>query len=249
MLPGLEFPNVRHMGIREIWYESGFNRYRGTGWMKEPCQSCPERKRTWAAAAAGLHAFPGPPTPPTRCAANLPITPGHRGGSRPRPASRCRNASRTPWSSGIEGIAAAVGSRVGRRGRFSPPGDAAWGRATVRERSGILPRAPQHLFRRLHSPVLRLLEKRKSRQVGVGELDPWRRPCGKRLAAGTPANPESADAWRDRGERRRAGDVAAQVRMHSFQLAQDAFGPSLAGVSSRRRRASLGVSSLKRGNR
>ncbi|MHB1273723.1 MAG: pyrroloquinoline quinone biosynthesis protein PqqE [Rhodanobacter sp.] len=44
MLPGLAFPSVREMGLREIWYESeGFNRYRGTGWMKEPCRSCPER--------------------------------------------------------------------------------------------------------------------------------------------------------------------------------------------------------------
>jgi len=41
MLPGLAFPNVREMPLREIWYESeGFNRYRGTGWMKEPCSSC-----------------------------------------------------------------------------------------------------------------------------------------------------------------------------------------------------------------
>jgi pyrroloquinoline quinone biosynthesis protein E len=41
MLPGLAFPNVREMGLREIWYDSeGFNRYRGTGWMKEPCASC-----------------------------------------------------------------------------------------------------------------------------------------------------------------------------------------------------------------
>ena len=46
MLPGLAFPNVREHGIREIWYESeGFNRYRGTGWMKEPCSSCPEREK------------------------------------------------------------------------------------------------------------------------------------------------------------------------------------------------------------
>jgi len=46
MLPGLAFPNVRDMGVREIWYESeGFNRYRGTGWMKEPCRSCPEREK------------------------------------------------------------------------------------------------------------------------------------------------------------------------------------------------------------
>ena len=41
MLPGLAFPNVREMGLREIWFDSeGFNRYRGTGWMKEPCSSC-----------------------------------------------------------------------------------------------------------------------------------------------------------------------------------------------------------------
>jgi len=45
MLPGLAFPNVRDMGVREIWYESeGFNRFRGTGWMKEPCRTCPERE-------------------------------------------------------------------------------------------------------------------------------------------------------------------------------------------------------------
>ena len=41
MLPGLSFPNVREHGLREIWFDSeGFNRYRGTGWMKEPCSSC-----------------------------------------------------------------------------------------------------------------------------------------------------------------------------------------------------------------
>jgi PqqA peptide cyclase len=46
MLPGLAFPNVREHGVREIWYESeGFNRFRGTGWMKEPCASCPEREK------------------------------------------------------------------------------------------------------------------------------------------------------------------------------------------------------------
>jgi len=46
MLPGLEFPNVRAMSVRDIWYASeGFNRYRGTGWMKEPCRSCPEREK------------------------------------------------------------------------------------------------------------------------------------------------------------------------------------------------------------
>jgi len=48
MLPGLAFPSVREHGIREIWYESeGFNRYRGTGWMKEPCRSCPEKEKDY----------------------------------------------------------------------------------------------------------------------------------------------------------------------------------------------------------
>jgi pyrroloquinoline quinone biosynthesis protein E len=45
MLPGLQFPNVREHGLREIWFESeGFERYRGTGWMKEPCASCDQRE-------------------------------------------------------------------------------------------------------------------------------------------------------------------------------------------------------------
>jgi len=43
MLPGLDFPKVDEHSIEHIWYESeGFNRYRGTSWMKEPCKSCPE---------------------------------------------------------------------------------------------------------------------------------------------------------------------------------------------------------------
>jgi pyrroloquinoline quinone biosynthesis protein E len=46
MLPDLAFPTVREMGLREIWYDSdGFNRYRGTGWMKEPCASCPDKEK------------------------------------------------------------------------------------------------------------------------------------------------------------------------------------------------------------
>ena len=46
MLPGLSFPNVRDASLREIWFDSeGFNRYRGTGWMKEPCSSCDMREQ------------------------------------------------------------------------------------------------------------------------------------------------------------------------------------------------------------
>jgi pyrroloquinoline quinone biosynthesis protein E len=46
MLPGLELPNVRGAGLREIWYDSAaFNRFRGDAWMKEPCRSCPEKHK------------------------------------------------------------------------------------------------------------------------------------------------------------------------------------------------------------
>jgi pyrroloquinoline quinone biosynthesis protein E len=45
MLPGLTFPNVRDASLCEIWFDSdGFNRYRGTGWMKEPCASCDRKE-------------------------------------------------------------------------------------------------------------------------------------------------------------------------------------------------------------
>ena len=46
MLPGLSFPNVKQHSLRDIWFDSeGFNRYRGTGWMKEPCSSCEHREQ------------------------------------------------------------------------------------------------------------------------------------------------------------------------------------------------------------
>lgn len=46
MLPGLSFPNVREMNVRSIWTESeGFNHFRGDGWMKEPCRTCPEKEK------------------------------------------------------------------------------------------------------------------------------------------------------------------------------------------------------------
>ena len=46
MLPGLDFPNVRSSSVEWIWRDSpAFNRYRGDDWMKEPCRSCPEKKK------------------------------------------------------------------------------------------------------------------------------------------------------------------------------------------------------------
>jgi PqqA peptide cyclase len=47
MLPGITFPSVRDGGdIQSIWYDSdAFNKYRGDGWMKELCRTCPEKEK------------------------------------------------------------------------------------------------------------------------------------------------------------------------------------------------------------
>ena len=44
-MPDLRFENVREHGLAWVWCESeSFNRFRGTEWMPEPCQSCPQRE-------------------------------------------------------------------------------------------------------------------------------------------------------------------------------------------------------------
>jgi pyrroloquinoline quinone biosynthesis protein E len=44
-ITGLEFWNVRECSLADIWANSpAFNAFRGTGWMKEPCASCPRRE-------------------------------------------------------------------------------------------------------------------------------------------------------------------------------------------------------------
>jgi pyrroloquinoline quinone biosynthesis protein E len=46
ILPGLTFPSVRNHSLAWIWRDSpAFNRFRGEGWMKEPCRTCPERDK------------------------------------------------------------------------------------------------------------------------------------------------------------------------------------------------------------
>jgi pyrroloquinoline quinone biosynthesis protein E len=41
-IPGLEFANVREHPLEWIWSDSAaFARFRGTGWMQEPCSTCP----------------------------------------------------------------------------------------------------------------------------------------------------------------------------------------------------------------
>jgi pyrroloquinoline quinone biosynthesis protein E len=42
-IPGLEFWSVEQHSLRDIWLHSpAFTAFRGTGWMAEPCRSCPQ---------------------------------------------------------------------------------------------------------------------------------------------------------------------------------------------------------------
>ncbi len=44
-IPGLEFPNVRHGSLKDIWFDSPvFNRFRGVNWMPSPCRECDRRE-------------------------------------------------------------------------------------------------------------------------------------------------------------------------------------------------------------
>lgn len=59
-LPGLEFPNVTESTLKDIWYESdAFNRYRGYGWMKEPCRSCPDKEKDFGGCRCQAYALTG----------------------------------------------------------------------------------------------------------------------------------------------------------------------------------------------
>ncbi len=43
-IPGLNFPKVPEQTLESIWFHSEvFNKYRGTAWLPEPCQSCERR--------------------------------------------------------------------------------------------------------------------------------------------------------------------------------------------------------------
>ncbi|GAC1347548.1 MAG: pyrroloquinoline quinone biosynthesis protein PqqE [Acetobacteraceae bacterium] len=47
-LPGFQFPSVRDHSLGAIWRDDpGFNRFRGTAWMPEPCQSCDLKEVDW----------------------------------------------------------------------------------------------------------------------------------------------------------------------------------------------------------
>jgi pyrroloquinoline quinone biosynthesis protein E len=42
---GLKFDNAREHSLEKIWFESeAFQKFRGTDWLPEPCQSCPRKE-------------------------------------------------------------------------------------------------------------------------------------------------------------------------------------------------------------
>ena len=59
-LPGLVFPTVLEASLDEIWYRSpAFARFRGTGWMPEPCRSCDAREIDWGGCRCQAFALTG----------------------------------------------------------------------------------------------------------------------------------------------------------------------------------------------
>ena len=59
-IPGLEFDSVRHRPLAEIWRDSpAFRRFRGTGWMPEPCRSCDRREIDWGGCRCQAFALTG----------------------------------------------------------------------------------------------------------------------------------------------------------------------------------------------
>jgi pyrroloquinoline quinone biosynthesis protein E len=59
-IPGLEFPDVRALGLADAWATSpAFTRFRGTGWMPEPCRSCDRREVDWGGCRCQAMAIAG----------------------------------------------------------------------------------------------------------------------------------------------------------------------------------------------
>jgi pyrroloquinoline quinone biosynthesis protein E len=62
-IAGLEFWNVRQRSLADIWANSpAFNAFRGTGWMKEPCATCPRRELDFGGCRCQAFALTGEPT-------------------------------------------------------------------------------------------------------------------------------------------------------------------------------------------
>lgn len=59
-LPGLEFPSVLDHSLMEIWEQSeAFSRFRGHGWMVEPCRSCARQEADFGGCRCQAFALTG----------------------------------------------------------------------------------------------------------------------------------------------------------------------------------------------
>jgi PqqA peptide cyclase len=59
-LPGLDPPNVRDHPLAWIWDRSkAFTRYRGTGWMADPCRGCSRRDEDFGGCRCQAYALTG----------------------------------------------------------------------------------------------------------------------------------------------------------------------------------------------
>lgn len=59
-ITGLVFDNVRDRPLADIWQSSdAFNRFRGTGWMPEPCRSCARAEIDWGGCRCQAFALTG----------------------------------------------------------------------------------------------------------------------------------------------------------------------------------------------
>lgn len=62
-IDGLAFDDVRDRPLREIWEDGeAFRRFRGTGWMPEPCRGCAHREEDWGGCRCQAFALTGDAT-------------------------------------------------------------------------------------------------------------------------------------------------------------------------------------------
>ena len=61
-IPNLDFPDVRHHELAWIWRESpAFQRFRGDGWMQQPCRTCERRAIDFGGCRCQAMALTGDP--------------------------------------------------------------------------------------------------------------------------------------------------------------------------------------------
>jgi pyrroloquinoline quinone biosynthesis protein E len=59
-LPGMTFDNVKDKPLADIWFAGdAFQKFRGTGWMQEPCKSCDRREVDWGGCRCQAFQFTG----------------------------------------------------------------------------------------------------------------------------------------------------------------------------------------------